>query len=273
MRTFALTYPQLMHQAITLGLGPDELVQLRQAYELAERMADGLYRAQGMPFICHLVRTASIVLAEGQPVEVVVASLTHSAYMLHCFDDSCRSQRTAPLRRQLLREIPQSVEALIAGYDRFPWHSKQAVESYLDSAAEASAMTRQVLIMRLANELEDYLDLGMAFRGSRHPYRQRVQTYGPLLVELARRVGSAQLAHELRQAFDLCLAAALPEVVVRNRRDAYELPRRRWGQMGVIERAVRAGRWRVKRFIKNGHKRTEAGDQATTTEGASCGNR
>jgi hypothetical protein len=68
MRSFALTYPQLMNQAIAAALDTEAVVRLRATYELAERFADGVYRPQGEPFLCHLVRTASIVLAEGQPL-------------------------------------------------------------------------------------------------------------------------------------------------------------------------------------------------------------
>ncbi len=64
VRTFALTYPQLMNQAIDMKLAEEDLFHLRKAYELSERLFDGLYRGQHAPFLCHLVRTASILLAE-----------------------------------------------------------------------------------------------------------------------------------------------------------------------------------------------------------------
>jgi len=75
IRPFALTYPQLMQQAQAQGLPAAELARLHRAYDALERLSDGFHRAQGMPFICHLVRTASIVLAERQPVEVVIAAM------------------------------------------------------------------------------------------------------------------------------------------------------------------------------------------------------
>ena len=85
IRPYALTYPQLMNQGIAQGLREEELARLRQAYNVAEQFAAGFYRGQGVPFICHLVRTASIVLAERQPIEAVVASMLHAAYLMPRF--------------------------------------------------------------------------------------------------------------------------------------------------------------------------------------------
>src|ERR1700675_5065431 len=71
-RSFAMTFPQLIDQAMALGMEEISLVLLRRGHDLAERMVDGLYQPQGTPFIAHLVRTASVVMAQGQPIEVVI---------------------------------------------------------------------------------------------------------------------------------------------------------------------------------------------------------
>ena len=62
MTNYALTYPQLICQARDQGVDPEGLRRLRETYAFVERMVDGLYRAQGVPFSCHLVRAASIAL-------------------------------------------------------------------------------------------------------------------------------------------------------------------------------------------------------------------
>lgn len=64
MSRYALTYPQLMNQALSCDLSDSELLQLHRAHEFAQLFADGIYRAQGVPLLSHLVRTASILLAE-----------------------------------------------------------------------------------------------------------------------------------------------------------------------------------------------------------------
>src|SRR5262249_45274785 len=71
VRDFALTYPQLARQAITAGLDDQALRDMRDVFEVAQRHYDGLYRASGQPFLCHMVRTASILLAEGKPLPLV----------------------------------------------------------------------------------------------------------------------------------------------------------------------------------------------------------
>jgi hypothetical protein len=89
--TYALTYPQLMNQALSCDLSESDLLQLRSAHEFAQLFADGIYRAQDAPLLSHLVRTASILLAERQPVSVVLAGLLHAAYTLQYFDGSVRA--------------------------------------------------------------------------------------------------------------------------------------------------------------------------------------
>ena len=249
IRTFALTYPQLMSQALAQGMDTEALGQLRQAYEMAERIADGLYRGQGVPFVCHLVRTASIVLAERQPVEVVTASLLHSAYMLHCFEGCLRSPLTPSMRRQLQQAVPMEVEALVVAYDRLPWRSREAVTKHVEAVGAYSEMTRRLLVMRLANELEDYLDLGMAYRGA-FPYRDRIASSGDLKVELARRLGLRVLAEELHQAYAAHLSCRLPARLTRNHAQAYELPRRRWGEMPLVQRAYTITKRRLRPYVR-----------------------
>ena len=58
MPSYAMTYPQLMNQAIAAGWEMNELCALRVAYALSEDLCDGLHRPHGTPFLCHLVRTA-----------------------------------------------------------------------------------------------------------------------------------------------------------------------------------------------------------------------
>lgn len=82
MCSFALSYPQIMYQAIAAGSDTDTLIGLRSAHNVAMLLADGVYRAHGQPFLCHLVRTASIVLAEGEPLAVVQTAMIHAAYSL-----------------------------------------------------------------------------------------------------------------------------------------------------------------------------------------------
>ena len=250
IRPFALTYPQLMQQAKAQGAPPAELARLHRAYDALERLSDGFHRAQGMPFICHLVRTASIVLAERLPVDVVIAAMGHSAYILHEFAGSCRGRPTAPTRRAIREALSPAVEELIGAYADVPWGSRKAVECHIAAVETYPEPTRRLLLLRLANELEDYLDLGMAYRGA-YPFRERIDAYGDLLVALAQRLGRAQLAVEFGTVFAEHRASRLEACIVRNHKDAYELPVKRWGQASLPERWYRNG----KRWLKRARAR------------------
>jgi hypothetical protein len=234
MRAYALTYPQLMNQAQAMGCSASDLTQLRRAYELAEAAVDGYYRAQGMPFICHLVRTASIVLSERQPVEAAVAALLHAAYMLHRFGGN--GTPTARQRRRLAGCIGGSAEALIRHYDELPWYTAEALRAHLASAGRCPLRTRQVLVMRLANELEDHLDRAMAYRGG-YPYEARIASLGSAKVALAEALDCPQLAEELAAAFREHLERPLPAEVRRSQCHAYRLRR---DPLAPLRKAARA---------------------------------
>ena len=229
MRNFALTYPQLINQAIALEKEESYCVRLRSAYELAVRSFDGFYRAQGIPFICHLTRTASIILAEGQPVETAMTALLHSAYMF--------GNVTPSRKKELLREVGGEVETLVRGYGKLSWREPEALENHLSCLSSYSDSTRQLLCIRLANELEDHLDFNMVYRGS-FPYREWIEGRGKLIVELARRIGSPALVKELEQEFEATLACRLPESVQRSCRDAYELPEHVLFRKGPLRRRL-----------------------------------
>jgi (p)ppGpp synthase/HD superfamily hydrolase len=235
MRDFALTYPQLMNQALRRGFDEPSLKHLRNAHELALKLFDGFYRAQGVPFICHLVRTASIVLAESKPPETVAAALLHSAYMFG-----------APVSRraQLKQKMGEAVEALVSTYTEFPWRSENAVQAHSEKLSSYSIKNKQVLAIRLANELEDHLDDAMVYRGA-FPYRKWIETRGKTIVGLARRMKMKELAQELEQGFKTTLARSLPEVIKHHCRDAHELPEHRRRRLGVTGRI----RSRIKQWI------------------------
>jgi hypothetical protein len=219
MRAFALTYPQLCNQALALGLPAGELEQLARACELAERMADGLYRAQGVPFVCHLVRTASILLAEEQPIEVAMAGLLHSAYLLHLFDPA-RGAPRARERAELERVAGSEAHALVRAYACTPLDTRAALAAQLERLDACDERARRVLLLRLANELEDHLDGGLRYRAPEAGDASGCER-GALLVELAVRLGRPTLAAELRQALADGREAAPPPALQRGRRRAY----------------------------------------------------
>jgi len=237
IRSFALTYPQFMNQAWAQGMDEQAISRLRSAYDLAEKWFDGFYRGQGTPFICHLVRTSSIVLAERQPIDVVIASLLHAAYLLGQFQDG-REKRASPKQRTKLRQaVGAEVEEIVWDYHHLPWHSAKALNHHLEKFSTYEEKARRLLVMRLSNELEDYLDLAMVYRGA-NPFREEIRAYGKQYVEVAYRLGLSQLAEELHEVFEAHRTCQLPKVALRNYHHSYKLKEHR-PKSTFSDRAVR----------------------------------
>jgi (p)ppGpp synthase/HD superfamily hydrolase len=235
MRSFALTYPQLMNQAIAVALDTEALVRLRATYELGERLADGVYRPQGEPFLCHLVRTASIVLAEGQPLPVVQAALLHAAYSLRrrVGDANSRGSRRAWLQKAAGPEVEQ----LVFAYDQLPWNASAQLKRHVEGFARYDQTTRRVVLLRLANELEDHLDRSAAYASADLVRRRQERRDGCLT--LARAAGSPAFVSELTEVFDRQLDPPLPLEVVMGRNQGYTLQGKRWPELSRLRETMR----------------------------------
>lgn len=246
MRDFAITYPQLMNQAARYNLSHPDLIRLRDGHDLAQRLVDGLYRKDGEPFLCHLIRTASIVLAEveGRNLDPVLAALVHAVYFLHYFTGS---RRRGPRRsdRAFLRErIGPVAERLVDRYTGFPWGKPDVMRGYISAIDEQSEETRTLILMQLANELEDHLDAAPVFvppdSGTAHDF-----SYGDDFVALAEALGRKQLAADLRDALEMCRSARVTPALTQPHHGSYELRDRLW-RANVVERvggALRRRRW------------------------------
>ncbi len=240
MKQFAMTYPQLMNQAIDLGLSTNDLEQLAKAHQFAHKMSDGIYRAQGVPLLCHLIRTASIILNENKPLHVVIAMLLHAAYTLSFFKGSTRQRPRQSHRKLLQSEFGHEIENLIWNYTYVSWYSSEAINAHIEQIDNYSAEMQEILLMRLANEIEDYLDMAMSFTCSDR-IECRINTYGRQCVELARRLNAPKFAGYIS---DICTAyenIRLPEEVMLNETAGYELPRKRWWEASLLERWLRKG--------------------------------
>jgi hypothetical protein len=171
MSCYAQTNIQLFNQLHRAGYTADELQVVRTAYELAMRLFAGQFRASGKTFIAHLVGTASVLGSLRVGASLIAAGLLHAAYQRGDFGD--RVAGITDAKRDRLRadfpfggdgRVGAEVEAYIARYQSFPWGSKY-ICSYHRDLNTMSGLDREVLLMRLANELEEYLDLGVLYHG------------------------------------------------------------------------------------------------------------
>ena len=191
------------------------LTEVRDGYECAARLFAGHYRASGKPFIAHLVGTASILAALGADTKVVIAGMLHATYERGDFGLTRWRHRRAKLRRA----IGDEAEALVWRYQELGWHDK-AVARFRDELATLTAIDRKVLLMRLANDLDDNLDLEMRYCD---PGRDQRQSRGDTLIALARAIDRPVLADALAAAFREAEAGAWAEALSLNRRESYQL--------------------------------------------------
>lgn len=225
MRPYALTYPQLILQAVELDLPEAGLTRLQVGYDLAVRLVDGLYRKQSVPFLCHLVRTASIVLHDSRDLDDALTALLHAAFFLHLFENSRRRGPRASDRRFLRSAVGESVDRLISQYSEFKWNARVALK-YQDPALHSDPTTRRILTIKLADELEDHLDAAEAFvpRGN----FSNSSEYGSEFVGLATALGLHALAADFQEALLRCRSVRLPDAVLSPHRSSHERIDRLW---------------------------------------------
>jgi hypothetical protein len=73
-----------------------------------------------------------------------------------------------------------------------------------------SDLDRNVVIIRLANELEDHLDLGILYGPKIEKRIERIYRIGPLLIDLAKKLDVPFLGKELERVFKESLAGEIP---------------------------------------------------------------
>lgn len=254
VRDFALTYPQLVRQAIAAGFDDQRLRGVRGVFEVAQRHFDGLYRAGGQPFICHMVRTASIVLAEDQPLPIVEAALVHAAYDTHRYEHSTRPWPGPKLRRKFRREVGSDVESIVWGFHELEWERIGAPETQLRALPCASSERRAVLALCVANDLENHMDLALCYRSGRQ-FKERIEADGPTIVRMATELGMNGVAEELATVFQQTLAESLPSAARWDRSRGYEVPVRTTPRTSRVARfadRLHRGLWRRLRALSAG---------------------
>lgn len=204
---YAQTNLQLYAQARVEGYDEGAQEALLDAYGLAVRLFAGLHRASGKIFLAHLVGTASALVEARSRIPVVVAGLLHAAYTHGEFGDGWRGM-TSDKRARVAAVVGEECEGLIARYADFRWRC-EALSGLRATLSELNEIDRDIVLIRLANELDDHLDLGILFHADAE---RRLGLLEPLAVcvDLARDLGHHRLADGLAEAFAACRAAKIP---------------------------------------------------------------
>ncbi|MGY6501659.1 MAG: HD domain-containing protein [Acidimicrobiales bacterium] len=212
--SIAQTNLQLYQQLMQDGRDESEIELVGAAYTLASRIFSGQLRGSDKPLLAHLVGTAGIVARLGRPAPVVAAALLHAAYA----DGDVGRRRMDEVLRS---EVGPEVERLVRAYDSLVWsYETEATEEVVASLPRLSAEERDVLLVRVANELEDHLDLAPHYHGAPedHPERYKggawrldyMDRIEPSLVAIARGLDQPELAGWIEAEFARCRDTEVP---------------------------------------------------------------
>jgi (p)ppGpp synthase/HD superfamily hydrolase len=183
----------LYKQLHAAGWEMAQLTELRDCYEFATTLFAGHYRASGKPFLVHLVGTASILAAVGADRTTVTAGLLHAAYEQGDFGLT----RLRKKRMRVRRVIGDAAEALVWRYQELGWKNS-TVTRLRDGMTELTTIDRAIVLIRLANELDDNLDLEMRYC---HPGRDEHRQNREIFVALAQELHRPALANALTAAY------------------------------------------------------------------------
>jgi hypothetical protein len=209
MTPYAQTNLQLFNQLCRAGgYSMDDLAVVHKAYEVAIGLFSTCYRPSGKPFLAHAVGTASILGSLGAPAPVVAAGLLHAAYTHGEFGTGWRGI-SGEKRKWLRQTVGSEVEELISMYTALDW--KELVSSKpLDTLSERQ---RQTLLIRLANALEDHLDLGILYCGHAESRRTDLHSFRHQLIQAAEQLGYPELAAALERTLKECASEGVPSLL------------------------------------------------------------
>lgn len=187
---------RLYAQLLGAGYRMDDVKRVRDAYTAATALFAGQLRPDGRPFVCHLVGVAAILAMMDASTDTIVAGLLHSAYT-HGDFGSGRGQWTGNAPAWLRETIGPDVERRVAAYARRPFNPA-TVANWADNFARPDADEREIMLIRLADTLEDALDHGLALSSKRDNANRAIEA--DALVRLADALGQSRLGAALRDA-------------------------------------------------------------------------
>ncbi|WP_376692010.1 DUF6817 domain-containing protein [Wenzhouxiangella sp. EGI_FJ10409] len=137
---------------------PEKAVQTaNQAWLLAIEGTAGMFRGSGKPFACHLAGVAGLLCLAGQKAPVVIAGILHAMYQRRVpFQGLSLSQR----KERLAALFGEECERLVSEYHDF---EVERLEEWTDEALRDKGA---VVLMRVADDLEDMLDDAIDLHGS-----------------------------------------------------------------------------------------------------------
>lgn len=226
MNPYAQTNIQLFNQLRREGYSNEDLLCVFKAYELAMQLFTCFFRPSGKTFIAHLVGTASILGSLRVSAEVAAAGLIHAVYDEGDFGSIKRGISNAK-REQVRRAVGEKVEEYVARYAALRWNPK-TISAVRDGLDTLDLIDRNVLLIRLTNELEDHFDLGVLYCPNADVRKQSAKRRGLVIVDMADKLGFPTLAVELDRVFREIVSGKIPLELhsTRDQNRAYLVPPR-----------------------------------------------
>src|SRR5262245_3475910 len=104
--------------------------------------------------------------------------------------------------------VGEEVEALVFGYTSLPW-TVESINALAERTASWTPEERQLLLMRLANEVDDHQDLGLLYVAEAERRRSFIRTALNRCVGMAEQLGHPALAAELARVLHETLTTAV----------------------------------------------------------------
>jgi len=209
MYLYAQTNTQLYDQLQREGYEGPTLTFIADTYDFACQLCSGLYRPSGKTFIDHLVGTASILVSLHASENLIAAALLHAVYMHGDFGKEPKGIFEKK-RDQVRQVVGYQVEEYVARYAALQWGPK-TIATIREKFRQFELIDREVLLLRLANELDDFSDLGVLYcfgaESARQTYLQRM----PTLVEMAEELGFPSLAANFMRVKEEIASAEVPK--------------------------------------------------------------
>jgi (p)ppGpp synthase/HD superfamily hydrolase len=205
----AQTHLQLFTQMRDNGYSPTDLAAVAEAYRTATKLFANRFRPCGRPFVNHLVGTSAILVWLKAPIPMVVAAMMHACYQEGDFANSLEGM-TPRKREELRAAIGTEAEELVAAYTVGSRSLKGIMASHA-RFRQMSARERDILLIQLANELDDYRELASNHAANADERVEVIRQCGPQQAEMAEWLGRPELARALRETYAESIAAHVPQ--------------------------------------------------------------
>jgi len=258
---------------VKAGYQETDILLVIDAYQLAAKIFNSFYRLSGKTQLAHLIGTASIMTELKKPSASIAAALLHAAYAEGDFGSRSVS-------KELRNATSPAVQQLVFAYYRLKWpYNPKEIDRLLSSIKMLNSFDREIILLRVVNELEEYIDLAPhyhqgRFVGDEAPTYMDARTLStfaqvlgePQLVKeinkQANKVRSAQISAQFRHKYALFNAQKSYRLTIGGRWRRLRRIMRRIQRLGLVE-TCQAARRRLKcAFILFMHHKNAGKKQA-----------